>query len=250
MEHENAKMQFSKSQISEIEQLIKNLESASRDKQKAIRDKLRKMGLYWNDFAKGYPYTLENFRSFVKNGTISIKDANPVPTNIRNMSNPTLEHKDDCSFVESLPPIADNASEILILGSMPGSLSLKKGEYYANPNNSFWKIISAIYNNNNPFVDYEEKLDCLSKNHIALWDMYGSCFREGSLDGDITSPRLNDIRKFLIEHQTIRKVLLNGKEAANAFDFDFPHKYVGSTSSANAKKLEEKISEWRKALMR
>ena len=83
MEHENAKMQFSKSQISEIEQLIKNLESASRDKQKAIRDKLRKMGLYWNDFAKGYPYTLENFRSFVKNGTISIKDANPVPTNIR-----------------------------------------------------------------------------------------------------------------------------------------------------------------------
>ena len=221
MKHENAKMQFSKSQISEIEQLIKNLESASRDKQKAIRDKLRKMGLYWNDFAKGYPYTLDNFRSFVKNGTISIKDANYSPTNSRNMSIPTLEHKDDCSFVESLPPIADNASEILILGSMPGSLSLEKGEYYANTNNSFWKIISAIYNNNNPFVDYEEKLDCLSKNHIALWDMYGSCFREGSLDRKITSPRLNDIGKFLIEHQTIRKVLLNGKEAANAFDFDF-----------------------------
>ncbi len=251
MRHDNAKLQYSKSQISIIEQLIKKLKSASSNKQKiTLRSKLRKMGLYWNDFAKGHPYTLENFRSFVKNGTISIEDSNFVSTNRQNMTTPILKRQGESAFIESLPPIVDNASEILILGSMPGTLSLKTGEYYANPNNSFWKIISAIYNNNAPFVDYREKLNCLHKNHIALWDVYGSCIREGSLDGNIASPRLNDIEKFLIEHRTIKKVLLNGKEAANAFDFDFPHKYVGSTSSAHAKKLEEKISEWRRALMR
>ena len=66
MRHNDAKMQYSKSQISNIEQLIRNLESASFDKQNPIRGKLRKMGLYWNDFAKGYSYTLENFHAFVK----------------------------------------------------------------------------------------------------------------------------------------------------------------------------------------
>ena len=68
---------------------------------------------------------------------------------------------------------------------MPGPDSLKTGEYYASSKNSFWKIMSALYNGSKPFASYEEKIECLHKNHIALWDVYKSCEREGALDKDI-----------------------------------------------------------------
>jgi hypoxanthine-DNA glycosylase len=43
--------------------------------------------------------------------------------------------------INSLEPIIDRNSRVLILGTMPGHESLAKGEYYANPRNQFWKII-------------------------------------------------------------------------------------------------------------
>ena len=59
--------------------------------------------------------------------------------------------------VQSLPPIIDESSEILILGTMPGKESLRSKEYYASPNNSFWKIMKRLFNSNMEFKDYEEK---------------------------------------------------------------------------------------------
>ena len=50
--------------------------------------------------------------------------------------------------VQSLPPIIDESSEILILGTMPGKESLRSKEYYAAPNNSFWKIMKRLFNSN------------------------------------------------------------------------------------------------------
>jgi len=43
--------------------------------------------------------------------------------------------------IQSFAPIVDNESEILILGSVPGVRSLEMKEYYAHPQNVFWKII-------------------------------------------------------------------------------------------------------------
>lgn len=159
------------------------------------------------------------------------------------------ENRKDSKKIESFLPIEDGDSEILILGTVPGPESLLKNEYYASNGNSMWKIIAALFNNGIPFESYKEKLDCLYRNHIALWDVYSSCDREGAQDSKIKNAKMNDIKEFIESHH-IKLVLLNGKEAMTAFEnigMSIPHKYVVSTSNAYPKSLEEKIEEWRKA---
>ena len=152
-------------------------------------------------------------------------------------------------MIESFLPIEDDSSEILVLGTAPGPESLRKNEYYASNRNSMWKIIASLFNNGIPFQSYKEKLDCLHRNHIALWDVYSSCDREGAQDSKIKNAKMNDLKGFVESHH-IKLVLLNGKEAMYAFEatgISIPHKYVVSTSNAYPKPLEEKIEEWRKA---
>ena len=158
------------------------------------------------------------------------------------------ENQKDSKKIASFLPIEDDCSEILVLGSVPGPESLLKNEYYASNSNSMWKIIASLFNNGIPFQSYKEKLDCLHHNHIALWDVYSSCNREGAQDSKIKNAKMNNLNEFIESHH-IKLVLLNGKEAMCAFettDISIPHKYVVSTSNAYPKPLEEKIEEWRK----
>ncbi|HBG84819.1 MAG TPA: DNA-deoxyinosine glycosylase, partial [Erysipelotrichaceae bacterium] len=46
--------------------------------------------------------------------------------------------------VHPLAPIVDEECEILILGSLPSVKSREEHFYYANKQNRFWKVISAI----------------------------------------------------------------------------------------------------------
>lgn len=84
---QKGRLHFRYTEIREIEALIKELELAPSNKQKGIRSKLRKRGLYWSEFAQGYAYTLANFRMFIKQGMISVDNPNikkaevPSPTN-------------------------------------------------------------------------------------------------------------------------------------------------------------------------
>lgn len=151
--------------------------------------------------------------------------------------------------IESFPPIEDDSSEILVLGTVPGPESLLVNEYYASNRNSMWKIIASLFNDGIPFQSYEEKLDCLHRNHIAFWDVYSSCNREGARDSKIKGGQMNNLKAF-IESHPIRLVLLNGREAMDAFettDISIPCKYVVSTSNAYPRPTEVKIEEWRKA---
>lgn len=70
---------FSKSEFAQIEALVRSLEKADADKQKGIRGKIRKIGLYWSEVASGMPYTVDNLRRLVSIGTI-IVDGSPVST--------------------------------------------------------------------------------------------------------------------------------------------------------------------------
>ena len=83
---------------------------------------------------------------------------------------------------KSFAPSIDNNSEILILGSMPGVKSLKEQQYYAHPQNRFWKVMGVVCNETNlSEYTYDLKLKTLLKNNIALWDTIKTCKRLGSL---------------------------------------------------------------------
>lgn len=158
---------------------------------------------------------------------------------------------------KSFPPNINNQSKILILGSMPGIKSLNERQYYAHPQNRFWKIMSVICNEPKlPEFDYDKKLKTLLKNNIALWDTIKTCKRDGSLDSDITDEVPNDIRKLVITHPKIKIICLNGNKSYSAFKKYFPdllEQYncykMPSTSPANARyKLEDLHQEWNKII--
>jgi len=150
----------------------------------------------------------------------------------------------------SFPQIVDEQSKVLILGTMPGERSLAKNEYYANPTNQFWKIISFVTGDNFN-TSYEEKKKLLLKNKIAIWDVLMHCEREGSLDTNISDEVPNDFKTFFEKYPAIMAVFFNGGKAADLFpkhNLALPekvYKTLPSTSSANTTMtFNEKANVW------
>ena len=151
----------------------------------------------------------------------------------------------------------DRHCEILILGSMPGIRSLDQQQYYAHPQNRFWRIMAEIFHHGAIPETYEHKLSLLLANKIALWDVVHSCKREGSLDSNITNEKVQDFHSFLSTYPNIHTICFNGNKAFTSYQ-----RHVGmlfadrinycalpSTSPANARWTFEKLLvEWRKAL--
>ena len=72
---------------------------------------------------------------------------------------------------KSFNPSIDNNSKILILGSMPGVKSLEEQQYYAHPQNRFWKVMGNICNEPSlPELNYEIKLKTLLNNIYACYN--------------------------------------------------------------------------------
>lgn len=117
---------------------------------------------------------------------------------------------------EGFPPVARADARILILGSLPGQRSIAAQQYYAHPMNAFWSIMKELFGIHGA---YEDRLQQLLDNKIALWDVLGSSVRPGSLDSsiDIKSACVNDFAAFLQAHTDIRLIAFNGKKAAQMF---------------------------------
>jgi len=109
-----------------------------------------------------------------------------------------------------LKPVVDRKARILILGSFPGAMSLKKRQYYANKQNHFWNIMSDLFCAEKRRLSYAEKIRLLKKNRIALWDVIKSCLREGSSDNKIKDMELNDIPGLLAKYPNIKTIFFNG----------------------------------------
>jgi double-stranded uracil-DNA glycosylase len=118
-------------------------------------------------------------------------------------------------FCESFPPLVSLRPKVLILGSMPGVRSLQAAEYYAHPQNAFWKIMSALFNM--PAEGYAQKTAIITQNNLALWDVLKSCEREGSLDTAIRNAEINDFKGFFAQYPSITHVFFNGGKAETEF---------------------------------
>jgi hypoxanthine-DNA glycosylase len=121
-------------------------------------------------------------------------------------------------LIHGFPPIARPSARILILGSMPSAASLAAGEYYAHPQNQFWRITGDLCGFD-PGAPYARRKAGLAGAGIALWDVVGSCVRRGSLDAAIDDDTIvaNDFAGFLARHRRIGRVCFNGRKAESAW---------------------------------
>ncbi len=152
------------------------------------------------------------------------------------------------------PPVYDNNSTILIMGSFPSVKSREEGFYYGHPQNRFWKVISSIYDENIP-ITIDEKKELLLKHNIALWDVISKCDIVGSSDSSIKNIEVNDIKK-LIAHTHISKLYANGKKAWQLYmkyvydDTKTEAYLLPSTSPANAAwTLDKLVTKWHCAIV-
>jgi double-stranded uracil-DNA glycosylase len=77
-------------------------------------------------------------------------------------------------LIQSFPPIADAQATRLILGSMPGAASLAAGQYYAHPQNAFWRIMGELLGFA-PNAPYADRVEALRRARIAVWDVLQFC---------------------------------------------------------------------------
>jgi double-stranded uracil-DNA glycosylase len=117
-----------------------------------------------------------------------------------------------------LPPVVDGGTRVLVLGSMPGDVSLQMQQYYAHPRNAFWRIMSDLLNFDAE-SDYQARLAVLRSAGIGLWDVLRSCERPGSLDSAIVrdSMEVNDFGALFAQYPGISHVFFNGAKAEQVF---------------------------------
>jgi hypoxanthine-DNA glycosylase len=150
----------------------------------------------------------------------------------------------------SFPPVVDAQARVLVLGTLPGEASLRRGEYYAHPRNLFWPIIFALFDER-PALSYAERLTFLATHRIAVWDVCELGEREKSADMTIRLERPNAIDRLLDHHPLIRSVAFNGTTARRLYDRHFARRaaltYLAlpSTSPAHATiDFSGKLARW------
>lgn len=113
------------------------------------------------------------------------------------------------------PPLYDENSKILILGSFPSVKSREMDFFYGHPQNRFWKLLSRLLEA--PFPEtVPDRRAFLLEYGIALWDVIASCEIRGSSDASIRNAVPNDLRQIL-DHAQIRQVYVNGQTAGKLY---------------------------------
>lgn len=156
-----------------------------------------------------------------------------------------------------LPPLIGPDSRVLILGSFPSAASLAARQYYAHRQNQFWKILGAVLGQPLHEMDYAAKQAAVLGAGLAIWDVYASCERAGSLDSAIRNGTPNDFAQLQKSapagRHRIERVCFNG-QAAGRFApqievLGFATRILPSTSPANASwSFERKLAVWQAAL--
>ena len=152
-----------------------------------------------------------------------------------------------------LPPVLDARTRLLVLGSFPGLASLRAQQYYGHPQNQFWKILGALWSQDLMAMPYAQRMEAVRDHGLGIWDVYGACEREGSLDADIRSAELNDFARVVRECPVLQAIAHNGGEsfrhAKHTQALGLPVYKLPSTSPANASwSFDRKLAAWAEVL--
>ncbi len=157
--------------------------------------------------------------------------------------------------VQSFPPLVTPGARILILGNMPGVVSLQAAQYYAHPRNAFWPIVGELFDFD-ATAPYDDRVAALTAAGVAVWDVLQSCRRVGSLDASVEPESMvaNDFSGFFAAYPTIAHVCFNGAAAERNYRRLVPathsprYSKLPSTSPAYTMAFNSKLAAWRAAL--
>ena len=94
-------------------------------------------------------------------------------------------------ITHTIPPVYNEKSKILLLGTMPSPKSREYGFYYSHPQNRLWPILAELFSCSRPESN-EAKKTLLLNHNIAMWDVLQSCTIKGADDQSIHDPVVND----------------------------------------------------------
>ena len=149
----------------------------------------------------------------------------------------------------NIPPVWDEHSRVLILGSFPSVKSREGQFFYHHPQNRFWRVLAAVLGCETP-TTIPEKRAMLLAHGVALWDVIASCEITGSSDSSIRNAVPNDVAPVAANVQAI---FCNGQTAYRLYGrflepvLGRPAVPLPSTSPAYTLPFEEKLEAWRRA---
>lgn len=159
-------------------------------------------------------------------------------------------------IIKAFPPILPDKPHTLILGTMPGGKSLTANQYYAHPQNQFWRFMGDIYGADISYP-YEERVHILKSKNIAVWDVIRACNRAGSMDSAIRNEEVNDFESLYSSFPSIELVVFDSLTAETIYNRKviptlskkLTYARVPSPSPAYAKmRYAEKLAIWAEIL--
>jgi len=115
---------------------------------------------------------------------------------------------------QGLPAVAGPDTRLLILGSLPGEVSLARRQYYGHPQNQFWRLMGEVLDEPLAPLAYEDRLARLAARGVGLWDVVARARRQGSLDAALREAEANDLEAFVGGLPQLRAVGFNGGVSA------------------------------------
>lgn len=157
------------------------------------------------------------------------------------------------TLLKGLPPVIDGQARVLILGSFPSAASLAAKHYYAHRQNQFWRVLAAVLDKPLLEMDYAAKQAAVRAAGLAIWDVYRSCARDGSLDSAIREAVPNDFARLKKLAPGLKRVCFNGRTAARFLrlmeELGYETRVLPSTSPAHAgMSFAAKLEQWRAGL--
>jgi hypoxanthine-DNA glycosylase len=116
--------------------------------------------------------------------------------------------------LRNFPPVVRADTRLLLLGSLPGAVSLARGQYYAHPRNQFWRLAGEVIGRDIADLPYEARLEALLDAHVGLWDTVAAATRTGSLDAAIRLHEASDLAALVARLPELRATGFNGGTSA------------------------------------
>ena len=120
------------------------------------------------------------------------------------------------TVLHPIPPVYDQESRVLLLGTFPSPKSREAGFYYSHPQNRMWRVLASLFGEETP-ADTESRRSFLLRHGIAMWDVLSSCSIAGAEDSSIRDPVPNDIRP-LLRAAPISAIFCTGKKSFSLYN--------------------------------